>query len=584
MGKTQSQKPIKLLLACLVPYKGQMVWLVLCAFVSTAFSVYAPVLTGQVVDRIAGAGNVDFPALAALIVPLAAAIGISALFQWLMLRLSNRITCSLTRDLRIRAFAKLHEVPVGYLDSHKKGDILSRIVNDIDQIADGLRGFSQLFTGIVTIAGTIFFMLRINASVALVVIVITPLSLFVAAFIARRSYTLIKKQAELSGELLSYAEEYTVGKETVAAFSYEKEAEEGFSEINSRMQKNGVKAQLFSAMINPSTRFVNALVYAAVGIYGAATAIAGALSIGQLSSFLIYAGQYTRPFNEISGVVSELQTALASVARVFELLDAQAEPQDAAGATMLEATRGEIAFENVSFSYTPDRRLIEGLTLHASTGERVAIVGPTGAGKTTLINLLMRFYDAGSGKITLDGLDIMAVQKNSLRGMYGMVLQDTWLMQASVRENIAYGRPDATEEEVVAAAKSAHAHSFIRRLPDGYNTVISEEGGNLSAGQKQLLCIARAMLVSPPMLLLDEATSNIDTRTEMKIQDAFGKMMDGKTSFIVAHRLSTIREADIILVMKDGAIAEQGSHSELMEKNGFYAQMYGSQYAYTAAD
>ena len=569
---------IKRLAGFLKPYYSYLVLALASAVISVAMSLWAPVLIGGAVDLIVGPGNVDFPGIVSILIKIGAAIGLSALFQWLMTRCTNHVTYFAVRDLRVRVFEKLKTVPLKYVDSHAHGDLISRVVNDIDQISDGLlQGFAQLFTGVVTIVGTLLFMLSINVNITLVVVLITPLSLGMAAFIAKKSFHLFREQAAVRGELSGYVEEMVGNQKVVKAFGYEKEAQKKFEEINERLQTSGVKSQFASSLTNPCTRFVNAIVYATVGIVGALTAISGGITIGQLSSFLIYANQYTKPFNEISGVVTELQTAFASARRVFEVLDEPSEMPDAPDAAVMESSGGRVEIEDVSFSYVPDRKLIEGLNVYAQPGQRIAIVGPTGSGKTTIINLLMRFYDVDKGTIRVDGTDIRLITRNSMRALYGMVLQETWLFAGSIRDNIAYGKPDATEEEIIAAAKAAHAHGFIRRLPDGYDTIIAEDGG-ISQGQKQLLCIARVMLTRPPMLILDEATSSIDTRTEMMIQSAFSKLMKGRTSFVVAHRLSTIREADCILVMNEGNIVEQGTHKELMMQNGFYANLYNSQF------
>ena len=570
---------IKRLVGFLARYKGYLVIALVSAALSVAMSLWTPVLIGNAVDLIVGPDNVAFAKIVPILLTIGVAIGLSALFQWIMTRCTNHVTYHAVRDLRVAVFERLKNIPLKYIDGHSHGDLISRVVNDIDQISDGLlQGFAQLFTGVVTIVGTLLFMLSINMTITLVVVLITPLSLFVAAFIAKKSFHLFREQAAVRGELSGYIEEMVGNQKIVKAFGYEQRAQDAFEEINGRLYTSGVKSQFASSLTNPSTRFVNAIVYAVVGIVGAISAVNGGISIGQLSSFLIYANQYTKPFNEISGVVTELQTALASARRVFEVLDEPLETPDSPDAVVVETSNGNVSMENVSFSYVPDRKLIEGLTVHTKSGERVAIVGPTGSGKTTIINLLMRFYDVDSGTISIDGTKIKAMTRNSMRALYGMVLQETWLFAGSVRDNIAYGKPDATEEEIVEAAKAAHAHSFIKRLPDGYDTIISEDGGNISQGQKQLLCIARVMLVQPPMLILDEATSSIDTRTEMQIQRAFEKLMKGRTSFVVAHRLSTIREADCILVMNEGSIVEQGTHRELIEKGGFYAGLYNSQF------
>lgn len=578
-GGGMSKGTIGRLLVFLKPYRIYLVLALIAAVISVGMSLWTPVLIGQAVDLIVGPEYVAFEKIVPILFTIAVAIGLSALFQWLMTRCTNRVTYGAVRDLRLKVFDKLEEVPLKYIDGNAHGDLISRVVNDIDLISDGLlQGFAQLFTGVITIVGTLLFMLSINVSITLVVVLVTPLSLFVAAFIAKKSFQNFKEQSEVRGELSGYVEEMVGNQKVVKAFGYEHEAQKKFEEINGRLYTSGVKSQFASSLTNPSTRFVNAIVYAAVGIVGALSAISGGITIGQLSSFLIYANQYTKPFNEISGVVTELQTALASARRVFRVLDEPSEAPDEPNAKNMKESKGNVSIENVSFSYAPDKKLIEGLNLFTASGERVAIVGPTGSGKTTIINLLMRFYDVDKGSIEIDGTDIRLMTRNSMRAQYGMVLQETWLFAGSIRDNIAYGKPEATDEQIVAAAKAAHAHSFIRRLPNGYETIIADDGGNISQGQKQLLCIARVMLVKPPMLILDEATSSIDTRTEIQIQSAFEKLMKGRTSFVVAHRLSTIREADVILVMNEGAIVEQGTHMELMKKGGFYANLYNSQF------
>lgn len=570
---------LKRILSYTRPYLWYLIGALVCALLNVALTLLAPVLVGDSIDFIVTEGQVDFPSIARILIVLAGAILLGAFFQWLMTLCTNQLTYKTVRDLRVQTFHKLNAVPLRYIDGHSHGDIISRVVTDIDLISDGLlQGFTQLFTGVVTILGTLIFMLTINVKIALVVVLITPLSLFVASFIARRSHKMFREQSAVRGEMTGYVEELIGNQKVVKAFSYEDRAQASFEEINHRLYDCGVKAQFYSSMTNPSTRFVNGVVYAAVGITGALTAIQGRLSVGQLSCFLTYANQYTKPFNEITGVITELQTAFASARRVFAVLDEPAESLDAQ-LPELKDCDGRVTAEHVDFSYRPDTRLIEDLNLSVSPGQRIAIVGPTGCGKTTIINLLMRFYDVDAGQISVSGHPIDSVTRQSLRGCYGMVLQETWLFHGTIRENIAYGKPDATEPEIVAAAKAAHAHSFIRRLPQGYDTVISEDGGNLSQGQKQLLCIARIMLLSPPMLILDEATSSIDTRTEIQIQKAFDKMMQGRTSFVVAHRLSTIQEADRILVMDAGRIIEQGTHEELLKKGGFYAKLYNSQFA-----
>ena len=562
------------------PYLHFLMLSFVFAGISALLTLYAPILIGNAVDLIIGKGSVDFDAIGRILFRLAGIIVITSAAQWLMNLCNNHITYRVVKDVRTKAFAKLQKLPLKYVDSHAYGETISRIITDVEQFSDGLlMGFTQFFTGVVTILGTLVFMLLINVKIALVVILITPVSLFVASFIAKRTYTMFRKQSQTRGELTSLVEEMLGSQKVVLAFGYEEETQSQFEEINERLRVWGLKATFFSSITNPATRFVNSLVYASVGIAGAFAAISGYLSVGQLSSFLSYANQYTKPFNEISGVVTELQNALASAARVFELIDEEPQIPDAPDAAVLSEVKGEVSLSDVNFSYDPEIPLIENMNLEVKPGQRVAIVGPTGCGKSTVINLLMRFYDVDSGSIQVDGNDVREITRKSLRTSYGMVLQETWLKSGTIRDNIAYGRPEATDEEVVKAAKEAHAHSFIKRMKDGYDTVISEDGSNLSQGQKQLLCIARVMLCLPPMLILDEATSSIDTRTEIRIQKAFSKMMEGRTSFIVAHRLSTIREADMILVMRDGHIIEQGTHESLLEKNGFYAELYNSQFA-----
>ena len=548
------------------------------AAVSVAAQLYIPILCGSAIDLMLGKGRVDFAGVMQIILQIVAVAILAAFAQWLLSVCNNRITFSVSRDLRNAALRKIQTLPLSYLDSHPSGDIVSRMIADVDTFADGLlMGFTQLFSGLLTIFGTLLFMLWENVPITLVVVCITPLSLVVASFLAKRSYKYFQGQSTVRGEQTALVNEMIEGQKVVQAFGHEAERLASFDEVNTQLQDVSLKAIFFSSMTNPATRFVNNIVYAGVGLVGAIYAVAGGITIGQLSIFLNYANQYTKPFNEISGVVTELQNALACAARVFELLDADDQVPEAEHARVLQPD-GHVELKDVSFRYLPDRPLIEGLNLDVKPGQRIAIVGPTGCGKTTLINLLMRFYDVNSGSITVSGDDIRNVTRASLRGSYGMVLQDTWLRAGTVRENIAYGKPDATDEEIVAAAKAAHADSFIRRLPDGYDTVIAEDGGNISQGQKQLLCIARVMLCLPPMLILDEATSSIDTRTEVRIQAAFARMMQGRTSFIVAHRLSTIREADVILVMKDGHIVEQGDHDQLLAAGGFYAKLYNSQF------
>ena len=560
------------------PYSAFVVCSLLVAAVSVAAQLYIPILCGDAIDKMLGKGNVDLAGVLRIAVSILVVAAVAALAQWLLSVCNNRITFSVSRDLRNEALRKIQTLPLSYLDSHPSGDIVSRMVADVDTFADGLlMGFTQLFSGILTIFGTLLFMLRENVPITLVVVCITPLSLVVAGFLAKRSYGYFQSQSTVRGKQTALVNEMIEGQKVVQAFGHEAESLAAFDEVNGQLQEVSLKAIFFSSLTNPATRFVNNIVYAGVGLVGALYAVRGGITIGQLSVFLSYANQYTKPFNEISGVVTELQNALACAARVFELLDAEDQVPETENAAALQPD-GHVQLQDVSFRYLPDRPLIEGLSLDVQPGQRIAIVGPTGCGKTTLINLLMRFYDVNSGSIKVSGTDIRDVTRASLRGSYGMVLQDTWLRAGTVRENIAYGKPDATMEEVIAAAKAAHAHSFIRRLPEGYDTVIAEDGGNISQGQKQLLCIARVMLCLPPMLILDEATSSIDTRTEVRIQKAFARMMQGRTSFIVAHRLSTIREADVILVMKDGHIVEQGSHDQLLAQGGFYAKLYNSQF------
>jgi len=564
-------------------YWGYLGASIILAAVTVALTLYLPILIGQAVDRIVGKGAVDFAGIFVILRKMAVIIGLTAVAQWVMNACNNKITYNVIRDIRTEAFDKIEKLPLKYLDAHSYGEIVSRVIADVDQFADGLlMGFTQFFTGIVTIFGTLIFMLTISVRITVAVVVITPVSLFVASFIAKKTFSMFKLQSETRGEQTAFIEEMVGNQKVVQAFSHEDEALEKFDEINERLQKYSLRAIFFSSITNPSTRFVNSLVYATVGVVGAFSAIAGGISVGQLSSLLSYANQYTKPFNEISGVITELQNALACAGRVIELIEEDAEVPDAEDAVDLEHANGKVELSHVYFSYVPEQKLIEDFNLSVKPGQRVAIVGPTGCGKTTLINLLMRFYDMNSGTIKVSDIPLQQLTRKSLRDNYGMVLQETWLRSGSIRDNIAMGKPDATDEEIIAAAKASHAHGFIKRLPEGYDTVIAEDGGNLSQGQKQLLCIARVMLCLPPMLILDEATSSIDTRTEIKIQNAFAKMMQGRTSFIVAHRLSTIREADIILVMKDGSIIEQGNHEELLEKNGFYAKLYNSQFAKTS--
>ncbi len=576
-------KQHKSTLTRILNYIGAYKWLVLLSLVLAAVTVattlYAPILVGKGVDLILGPGNVDFAGLFLILKQIAVVVFITAFAQWLMNHINNRITYYVVKDIRTKSFNHLEVLPLKYVDSHQYGDIISRIIADIDQFSEGLlMGFTQLFTGLLTILGTLGFMLAVNPLITVVVVLVTPLSLFVASYIARKTFAMFQLQSKTRGELTSLVDEMIGNQKVVQAFGYEDEAQKRFEEINERLGSCSLRAIFFSSITNPSTRFVNSMVYASVGVEGAYAAIRGLLSVGQLSIFLSYANQYTKPFNEISGVVTELQNALACAARVFELID---EPSISSeeGVGELGAADGSVKLQDVSFAYNPQVPLIEHLNLDVNPGQRIAIVGPTGCGKTTLINLLMRFYDVDGGEIQVSGMDIRRVTRKSLRANYGMVLQETWLKSGTIRENIAYGKPDASLEQIVQAAKDAHAHSFIKRMPEGYDTLISEDGGNLSQGQKQLLCIARVMLCLPPMLILDEATSSIDTRTEIRIQKAFAAMMEGRTSFIVAHRLSTIREADVILVMKDGHIIEQGNHEGLLEKNGFYAGLYRSQFS-----
>lgn len=555
-------------------------WLsIILAAVTVVMTLYLPILTGRAVDFIVTKGFVDFGSIFLILRKMAVLILLTALAQWIMNVCNNKITYNVIRDIRKEAFDKIERLPLKYLDAHSHGEIVSRVIADVDQFADGLlMGFTQFFTGIVTIVGTLIFMLTISVRITAAVVVITPISLFVASFIAKRTFSMFKLQSETRGEQTAFVEEMVGNQKVVQAFSHEEEALKQFDEINERLQTYSLRAIFFSSITNPATRFVNSLVYATVGIIGAFLAIAGGISVGQLSSLLSYANQYTKPFNEISGVITELQNALACAARVFELIEEKAEEPDPADAVDLEEANGKVKLEHVYFSYTPKQKLIEDFNLSVESGQRIAIVGPTGCGKTTLINLLMRFYDVNSGNMYVSDISVKEITKKSLRSNYGMVLQETWLRSGTIRDNIAMGKPDAADDEVIAAAKASHAHSFIKRLSNGYETVITEDGGNLSQGEKQLLCIARVMLCLPPMLILDEATSSIDTRTEVKIQNAFAKMMQGRTSFIVAHRLSTIQEADVILVMKDGRIIEHGNHEELLAANGFYADLYQSQF------
>ena len=571
---------IKKVLDYIGKYKIFLLLSIILAAISVALTLYIPILTGNAVDCILGPGQVDFAGILVILKKMAVIILLTAIVQWLMNACNNKITYHVIRDVRDEAFRKLEILPLKYIDSHAHGDIVSRIIADVDQFSDGLlMGFTQLFTGVITIIGTLLFMISINVTTTLIVVVLTPLSFFIANFIAKRTFKMSKLQSETRGEQTALIDEMIGNEKVVKAFSREEKVIEQFDEVNNRLEKASVKAIFFSSLTNPCTRFVNSLVYAGVGIVGAFLAIRGRISVGQLSSFLSYANQYTKPFNEISGVVTELQNAIACAGRIFEFIEEEPQIPDAEDAIVLKQPKGEIDIQDVAFSYTEDQKLITDLNLHVKPGQRVAIVGPTGCGKTTVINLLMRFYDVNKGSIQVDGVDIRKLTRDSLRKGYGMVLQETWLKSGTIKDNIIMGKPDATMEEVIAAAKASHAHSFIKRLPNGYDTVISEDGGSLSQGQKQLLCITRVMLCLPPILILDEATSSIDTRTEIKIQKAFATLMEGRTSFIVAHRLSTIREADIILVMKDGNIIEQGNHETLLAKGGFYAGLYQSQFS-----
>ena len=579
-GQKARKGTLKKVLQYIRPYWALVGLSILLAAVTVAGTLYIPILTGDAVDLIVGPGQVDFAGIVKILVEIAVVVGIAALAQWVMNLINNRITYRVVRDIRNEAFRKLQILPLKYIDSRPTGEVVSRVIADVDQFADGLlMGFTQLFSGVITILGTLIFMLSVNVVITAVVVVITPVSLLVAAFIAKRTYDMFRLQSQVRGEQTGFVEEMVGNQKVVQAFGQEKKSLEQFDEINARLRKCSLRAIFFSSITNPSTRFVNSLVYTGVGIVGALSVVGGGLSVGQLSAFLSYANQYTKPFNEISGVVTELQNALACAGRVFELIEEPAQSPDAPDARVLENAQGQVSIQNVAFSYRPEQPLIENFHLDVKPGQRVALVGPTGCGKTTVINLLMRFYDVDSGSIQVEGTDIRDITRHSLRRSYGMVLQDTWLKRGTIRENIAYGRPEATLEEVVEAAKAAHAHSFIKRLPQGYDTVIGEDGGSISQGQKQLLCIARVMLCLPPMLILDEATSSIDTMTELRVQRAFETLMRGRTSFVVAHRLSTIQTADVILVMDQGHIVEQGTHEELLAKKGFYARLYNSQFA-----
>ena len=580
MNMKKHKTTIRRILSSIGRYKWGVLASLACALITVVLTLYVPILTGKAIDCILAPGSVDFAVMGRILMKIGVIILITAVSQWLMSHINNIITYRVVKDIRVRAFAKVESLPLKYIDSHSHGDIISRLIADIDQFSDGLlMGFSQLFTGVVTIAGTLAFMLSINVKISLIVIFITPLSLFVASFVAKKTYNMFKIQSETRAQMTSLVDEMVGNQKVVQAFGYGKRSLERFDTINEELKTCSIRAIFFSSITNPSTRFVNGLVYSGVGIFGAVLAMQGVITVGQLSCFLTYANQYTKPFNEISSVLTEIQNAFACAKRVFDFIDEEVETKDKEGALILQQTDGSMELQHISFSYRKDTPLLKDLNLHVKQGQKVAIVGPTGCGKTTLINLLMRFYDIDAGKIYVSGHDVKEITKDSLRANFGMVLQDTWLKSGTIAENIAYGKPEATRAEIIEAAKAAHAHGFIKRMSDGYDTVISEDGGNLSQGQKQLLCIARVMLKLPPILILDEATSSIDTRTEIKIQEAFQKMMEGRTSFIVAHRLSTIREADIILVMKDGNIVEQGNHEELLARNGFYAKLYQSQFA-----
>ncbi len=577
--KAANKGTVRKVLKRIEKYKFYLVMSITMAAVTVASTLYVPIMVGDAIDYIIGPSNVNFTMITQTLIRIAVVVGITALSQWIMNICNNKITYHVTRDIRDEAIDKIQRLPLKYIDGHSYGEIVSRVIADVDQFADGLlMGFTQFFSGVLTIVGTLIFMLTINPGITLVVVLITPVSLFVASFIAKRTFSMFKLQSETRGEQTALIDEMIGGEKVVKAYGYEDEAIEKFDEINERLQKCSLKAIFFSSITNPSTRFVNSLVYAGVAVSGAIIAINGGITVGQLSCFLSYANQYTKPFNEISGVITELQNAFACAARMFELLEEDEEVKEAENAIEIKEADGTVALNNVSFSYVPDRKLIEDFNLNVKKGQRIAIVGPTGCGKTTIINLLMRFYDVDKGSIDVSGVNIKDMTRHSLRAGYGMVLQETWLKAGTIRENIVMGKPDATDEEVIEAAKAAHSHSFIKRLPNGYDTVIGEDGGSLSQGQKQLLCITRVMLTRPPMLILDEATSSIDTRTEIKIQNAFAKLMEGRTSFIVAHRLSTIQNADVILVMKDGHIIEKGNHEELLAKGGFYKNLYESQF------
>lgn len=579
-NKSSSGRTLKKVMLRIKRYWVYLIISILMAVITVASSLYAPILVGNAIDYIIGPGDVDFIGVRSVIMKFALVIVCTAVSQWIMNICNNKIIYHVTRNIRDEAIEKIEHLPLSYIDSHSYGEVVSRVIADVDQFADGLlMGFTQFFTGVTTIVGTLLFMIMINVKITLVVVLITPVSFLVAGFIAKKTYSMFKLQSETRGEQTALIDEMIGGQKVVKAYNHEQETMDKFDEINERLQKYSLKAIFFSSITNPATRFVNSLVYAGVAVTGAISAINGGISVGQLATFLSYANQYTKPFNEISGVITELQNALACAARVFELIEEQPETADKPDAVVLDNADGSISLENVYFSYTKDKELITDFNLNVKPGQKIAIVGPTGCGKTTIINLLMRFYDVDSGSIKVSDVDIKDMTRHSLRAGFGMVLQDTWLRAGTIRDNIIMGKPDATEEEIIEAAKAAHAHSFIKRLPDGYDTVIGEDGGSLSQGQKQLLCITRVMLCRPPMLILDEATSSIDTRTELKIQNAFNKLMEGRTSFIVAHRLSTIQSADLILVMKDGHIIEQGNHRELLVKGGFYKNLYESQFA-----
>lgn len=579
MKNNEQKEIIKKVLRCIRPHALLVVLSFVTALISVALTLYIPVLTGQVIDHIIGKGMVEFDIIFRLMKRMAAAVAVTAAAQWIMNAANNRIVYLVSGKVREQAFRRIEELPLQYFDTHSSGDVVSRVIADVDQFSDGLlMGFTQLFTGVVTIIGTLIFMLSVNAGITLVVVVLTPVSLFVARFIAKRTYRMFRHQTQARGEQTALIDEMIGNQKVVQAYGQEKKTQARFDEINERLRKYSLQAIFFSSITNPATRFVNSLVYTGVGLTGAFAAVRGAMTVGQLSAFLAYANQYTKPFNEISGVVTELQNALACAGRVFELIEEEPQTPDSLSGEALPKKLGNLSLVHVDFSYTPEKKLIEDFNLEVKAGQRIAIVGPTGCGKTTLINLLMRFYDVDGGAIMVEGKDIRSLKRHDLRGSFGMVLQDTWLRSGTIRENICMGRPDASEDEVIDAAKRAHAHSFIKRLPKGYDTQIGENGGNLSQGQKQLLCIARVMLCLPPMLILDEATSSIDIRTEIRIQKAFQTMMEGLTSFIVAHRLSTIQNADVILVMKDGHIIETGDHQSLLAQNGFYAGLYESQF------